>query len=199
MVLSILRKVTAGLIGCLGFVVAIVYAMNFEGHAMAIPLAIGAAFVFGVLALLVWLIPRFIKKPKPAAITLSVILVLMMVIGASQRWPGGITYARFGLTVVGLLPVPALDIRIHADPDRRLGFRNKSHQITLEEVKLLLEEKPEVLIIGTGWHGVAKVDTEVRELKETRIEILKTGEALDLYEQLRAEGRRVALLAHTTC
>ena len=73
-----------------------------------------------------------------------------------------ITYARFGLTVYGLIPVPVLDITVNAN--EVLGFRDKTHMITLDEVKPLLQRGVEIIIIGTGWHDEAKVEQAIRNL-----------------------------------
>jgi len=107
--------------------------------------------------------------------------------------------ARFGLTVYGMIPVPALDITV----DRRgsLGLRRKSHRITREEIEALLAPGVEVVVIGDGWDRAAKVDPEVFELSDrVEIRVLSTPEAFAAFEALSRERRgRVVLLAHTTC
>ncbi len=99
--------------------------------------------------------------------------------------------------MIGALPIPVLDITVSSSGV--LWFRDKNHQITLSEVRPLVDESTEILIIGNGWHGAAKVDEAVLEAFGSRVHVLRTGEALRAYNSHRAAGRRVVLLVHTTC
>ena len=125
---------------------------------------------------------------------LAGLLAIPLLLALSARWPGGITHASFGFTVVGACPIPAFDVRI--DGGGTPWFRSKSHRVTLEEAQALLEDA-DVLVIATGWEGVVQVDAEV--LKDARVRTLRTGEAVELYNRLRSEGRRVAIILHSTC
>jgi hypothetical protein len=115
----------------------------------------------------------------------------------STLYPSRITYARFGATVFGLLPIPALDITV--GPRGGLGFREKSHRVTRAEVEGLIGPGVEIVVIGTGWDGVVTVDADVRRIPGVDVRALPTPEAYRLYNRLRSEGRRVVLLAHSTC
>ena len=90
----------------------------------------------------------------------AICLLLYLLVLGSVAW-GRITHSRFGLTVVGALPIPALDFTI--DSNGVLWFRDKTHRITLSDVSPLVDESTEILIIGNGWHGAARVDEAIHE------------------------------------
>lgn len=110
---------------------------------------------------------------------------------------GRVMYSRFGLTVYGIMPIPALDITV--DSHGVLWFRNKAHLITADEVERLAADGVEVVVIGNGWDRVARVEDRVFELKNVTIRVYSTPEAFDEYNRLKSSGTKVALLAHTTC
>lgn len=77
-----------------------------------------------------------------------------------------------------------------------------THQIGDWEVEELLREKPEVIVIGTGWEGILEVSEEIRaksEELEIEIKTLRTLEAVEEFNRLVAEGKKVNALIHTTC
>lgn len=154
----------------------------------------------GVVAL-VWWIVRRMRSARAASALVSVLLVLLLLPPGSAMRPGGITHARFGLTVVGLLPVPLFDVTIRSDG--RPGLRDKTHRVTLDEARGMVDAGTEVLIIANGWDGVVWVDPGVLTPGALPagvvVEVLRTGEAVRRYRHLRREGRRVALLLHSTC
>ncbi|MEM4524852.1 MAG: MTH938/NDUFAF3 family protein [Methanothermobacter sp.] len=95
------------------------------------------------------------------------------------------------------------DIIVHVDgsvtPRKKEISRKKygtSHILAQEEIEPLLDEKPEVIIVGSGVHGAL-------ELGEISIEIdvivLPTCKAVEKYNQLREEGKKVAAIVHVTC
>ena len=136
------------------------------------------------------------SSPYGSVCAASICLGLCVAVLGSMLW-GKVAHSRFGLTVYGAIPIPVLDITV--DSSGLLWFRDKSHRITLSEVRPLIDESTEVIIIGIGWHRVAKVDDAVLETLGPRVRILETSKAFEAYNKLRAEGKRVVLLAHTTC
>ncbi|HID71967.1 MAG TPA: hypothetical protein EYP29_04400 [Thermoplasmata archaeon] len=74
-----------------------------------------------------------------------------------------------------------------------------SHAISEDEIRMLLKNEPEVVVIGTGQVGVLKVREEVRKKLEAKAELIvaKTPEAVKIFNQL--SGKRVNALLHTTC
>ena len=80
-------------------------------------------------------------------------------------------------------------------------WRNEGHRLSLEDLNPVKGTKLEMLIIGTGAFGRMKVPLDVREELNKNIpviEVLKTGNAFNLYNQNRMK-KRVAAALHLTC
>jgi hypothetical protein len=77
-----------------------------------------------------------------------------------------------------------------------------SHEIGDWEIKKLISNDPEIIIIGTGQTGAMEVDDEiVRKFKEVSIEIIVdiTPKAIEIYNDQVKLGKKVNALIHTTC
>jgi hypothetical protein len=87
-------------------------------------------------------------------------------------------------------------------PDRVLHpwWRKEGHLLHIEDIEEVLNYKPEILIIGTGYSGVMRVPAEiVKKLQSMGIQVVvqKTTEAVKTYNSLES-GKKVAAL-HLTC
>ena len=70
------------------------------------------------------------------------------------------------------------------------------------DVAELLEHDPDVVVLSRGRQGRLGVGAETLSLLAARgIEVVddESGSAIERYNRLAAEGRRVAALIHTTC
>jgi len=88
-------------------------------------------------------------------------------------------------------------------PDRVQGdwWRDESHELTLKDVAGILNENPEILLVGTGAPGQMRVLPEVEQETEAhniQLIVQPTGEACEIYNQLSKTQRVVAAL-HLTC
>ena len=109
-----------------------------------------------------------------------------------------ITYCRFGFTVYGATPIPFLDVTVNQRGV--LWFRRKTHQITRAELDALITPEVDVVIVGIGWDSIAQLTEDARVLGDSiDLRVLSTPEAFALFNELKAEGRSVVLLAHSTC
>jgi len=93
------------------------------------------------------------------------------------------------------------DVIIFPDRVEDDWWRREGHQLTTEDLKQVLKEKPEVLVVGTGYAGLMKVLPETREyLKSEGIQLIaeKTRKACEIYNQLSKYKRVIAAL-HLTC
>ena len=93
------------------------------------------------------------------------------------------------------------DVIIFLDRVQGDWRRNKSHELSLEDLTGVIAQNPEVLIVGTGASGLMRVLPEVhRELEARHIQLIAqpTSEACDLYNQLSPSQRVIAAL-HLTC
>jgi len=79
--------------------------------------------------------------------------------------------------------------------------KHSHHTVYEHELRRLLEEKPEVIIIGNGQSSVLKVpQSVVKEIRQRNIEliVLETPKAIEEYNEL-SKIKRVNALIHTTC
>lgn len=79
--------------------------------------------------------------------------------------------------------------------------RKNSHQLSIKDLFIIINYKPDLLIIGTGMFGLMRVNNEVIQiLKEKGIKkifIKKTKQACMLYNMEKAYKKIAAL--HITC
>lgn len=86
--------------------------------------------------------------------------------------------------------------------DGSIRRRDRNHEFTLDELDLLLEGKPEVVVVGTGQSGCVRIDEDaVREASRRGIKIISdvTPNALKRYNEAIKAKRKVAGAFHTTC
>ena len=94
------------------------------------------------------------------------------------------------------------DIIVFPDKIRDNWWRKEGHTLSLEDIPDILEFKPEILVIGTGAMGVMKVPPEVREELERegiRVVVERTSSAVNTFNRLLEEGKRVVGAFHLTC
>ncbi|UCE26275.1 MAG: Mth938-like domain-containing protein [Candidatus Coatesbacteria bacterium] len=94
------------------------------------------------------------------------------------------------------------DVVIFPDRVSPEWWRDEGHNLSLNDLTEVLEYGPEVLVVGTGAHGVMKVpQTVAKELQTRGIELraAKTSEAVETFNELLAAGRRVVAALHLTC
>jgi hypothetical protein len=79
---------------------------------------------------------------------------------------------------------------------------NTTHRLGDWEEELLLAGKPEIIIIGSGWQGVLKMDPQFQEQcakANVKLQVLLTPKAVRQYNKLIDKGKKVNALIHTTC
>ncbi|HEY70064.1 MAG TPA: hypothetical protein G4O08_05705 [Anaerolineae bacterium] len=107
---------------------------------------------------------------------------------------------RFGSIIVDGITYRR-DVILFPESVQRDWHRKESHLLALSDLETVLEDPPQVLIIGAGFFGSMKVPDEVlRELESRGIEpvVLRSKQACAAYNQ-QAEQARVALAIHLTC
>ncbi|HIE33806.1 MAG TPA: hypothetical protein EYP86_01540 [Candidatus Altiarchaeales archaeon] len=93
------------------------------------------------------------------------------------------------------------DVIIFPDHIKDNWWRREGHKLSIEDLKDMLKEKPEVLIIGTGASGIMKVPKETLGLiRSEGIEpiVKRTNEACRIYNSI-AQGKKVIAALHLTC
>ncbi len=87
--------------------------------------------------------------------------------------------------------------RVHAN-----WWRREGHRLRIEDMDVLFDAEPTVIVIGCGAQGVMRVSDEVRRVvdeKKIRLEAMDTGEAVGRFNELAAGGEEIAAGFHLTC
>jgi len=93
------------------------------------------------------------------------------------------------------------DVIIFADRIDGNWWRREGHTLSVDDLKEIVEAKPEVLVVGTGYSGLMKIHPETeRYLKSLGIELIaaKTEKACKIYNDL-SKSRGVVAALHLTC
>jgi hypothetical protein len=81
-------------------------------------------------------------------------------------------------------------------------WRKEGHRVHEEDIVEILDYNPEVVVFGTGYHGVVKVEKRVLDLLKERgieVEIYKSSTAVNRFNELKRAGKNVVLAIHLTC
>jgi len=82
--------------------------------------------------------------------------------------------------------------------ERRGGY----HTFLAKEVQALLRGKPEIIVVGAGTASCVGIEKEAEQLAQSKgikIESAATPRAIERYNQLVLEGKKVAAAFHVTC
>ena len=80
----------------------------------------------------------------------------------------------------------------------RLG----SHSISRSEIETLTREQPEIILIGTGVHGMARLAHDAEHylsLPEVNLALMTSPQLVKKFNQYVENGEKVAALVHVTC
>jgi hypothetical protein len=111
--------------------------------------------------------------------------------------PGRFGFAVFGLTTYNSVLWPVTDLEVRADGSSRRV--SKTHDLLLDDIAWLLESRPETLILTEGWRGAVHIREQLRRLAGLDVRVLRTPDALRLFNRLKRDGVRVAIHVHSTC
>jgi hypothetical protein len=141
-------------------------------------------------------------KRKKALLSCLAVVVVLGAIWVAFNPPGRFGYHRFGLIVYSGIPFPAVDVVVHANGLPRIRG-SKAHRVSAEEMERLIgsraEAWPDVVIIGTGYEDRVQVDGGILTRAGPVVEVLPTPQAIRRFNELRAAGKRVAAIIHSTC
>jgi len=80
-------------------------------------------------------------------------------------------------------------------------WRKEGHELNPDDIREIIEEDPEILIIGTGASGLMKVKEETKRILEKhniRFIIKTTKEACKLFNE-ESKKKKVIAALHLTC
>lgn len=106
----------------------------------------------------------------------------------------------FGRMIIEGQPYTS-DLIIFPEKINHSWWRKSGHRLCLEDIEEVLKEKPEVLIVGTGFVGLMKVEEEVKQyaqLEGILLIIEKTKNAVQKFNELSSKKKTVAAF-HLTC
>lgn len=87
-------------------------------------------------------------------------------------------------------------------------WRKESHVIDLEDIERALEQGPDIIIIGTGAAGIAKITERARQVieeKGVKLIIEKTMDAVKIFNDFKEKSekektsQKIIGLFHLTC
>jgi len=102
----------------------------------------------------------------------------------------------------------AVDGHTHTDdlvvlPDRVVAnwWREQGHSLSVADLREVFDAKPDILVVGTGAHGMMAVPPATRQALQAagiRLVAEHTAAAVETYNRLQATAR-VAAALHLTC
>ena len=94
------------------------------------------------------------------------------------------------------------DLIIFEDRISDSWWRKEGHNLCVDDIKEIIDKKPDTLIIGTGYYGLMKVPEELIEhIKSSGIKqviVKKTGDACNEYNTL-CKKKNIVAAFHLTC
>jgi hypothetical protein len=111
-----------------------------------------------------------------------------------------ITYYSFGKIDIDGKTYTS-DVIIYPDRVDASWRRKEGHYLQIDDLSVAVKEKPEIIIIGTGYYGVMKISDEALSFltsKNIIAHVEKTGKAVELFNNM-PRGKKVIALLHLTC
>lgn len=93
------------------------------------------------------------------------------------------------------------DLILFPDKINDSWWRETGHKLSLKDLEDVFKENPEVLVIGTGFYGIMKVEEEVKEAAQSKEIILiieKTENAVQRYNEIASKKKTIGAF-HLTC
>ena len=94
------------------------------------------------------------------------------------------------------------DVEVRWDGDVIKWWREQSHLFQITDIERALGFEPELVVMGTGKNGVAKIDDGlIQYLRENDIEHIgeKTSLAVKIFNKAIEDNKKVIGLFHLTC
>lgn len=94
------------------------------------------------------------------------------------------------------------DLILYPDHVEEEWWRKEEHSLYVEDIEDILEDPPEVLIVGKGAYGRLRVLLETRrafEGKEVELICQKTRKATNIFNKKVKEDEDVVAALHLTC
>ena len=93
------------------------------------------------------------------------------------------------------------DVIIYPNRVSASWWRKEGHNLDIADLTDVIKEKPDVLVVGTGYSGAMKVPQETLthlESKGITVKVSRSSEAVELFNTLQTDKNVIAAL-HLTC
>ena len=94
------------------------------------------------------------------------------------------------------------DVIIFPDRVQEHWWRREGHRLVQEDLEAVLAEKPDLLIVGTGYYGRMQVPEKTLDSLATAgidVRVLKTDQAVAEFNRLQRECASIVAALHLTC
>jgi hypothetical protein len=81
-------------------------------------------------------------------------------------------------------------------------WRKEGHSLAIEDLDIIISANPDVLVVGSGYYGHMQVPEKTKHFlidKGIKIEVAKTPEAIELFNNLQEKYARIVAALHLTC
>jgi hypothetical protein len=94
------------------------------------------------------------------------------------------------------------DVIIFPDHVQERWWRREGHRLAQEDLETVLAEKPEVLVVATGYYGRMQVPEDTLEVLRSEgidVKVEQTSSAVAEFNRLQRECARIVAALHLTC
>jgi hypothetical protein len=94
------------------------------------------------------------------------------------------------------------DVIIFPERVQERWWRQEGHRLGRQDLKTVLAENPDVLVVGTGYYGRMLVPEETLDALRSAgidVRIEKTSSAVEEFNRLQRECARIVAALHLTC
>ncbi|MCF7809974.1 VanZ family protein [bacterium] len=147
-----------------------------------------------------------IKLVRYSLIGLICLTLLTLTVSFFVNRSRNLCYVSPKLVVYKGLPVPFFDIMIF--PDGMMRLVDKKESFNDQDRRFLLKQKPDILLIGSGYNGEGGRGFQVQNStgfiynkhigRGTQVIILKTPDACEVFNRLKNEGKNVLFIIHNS-
>ncbi len=94
------------------------------------------------------------------------------------------------------------DVIVFPDRVRDGWWREEGHELCPADLREVVREEPEVLVVGTGASGLMRVLPKTEQCLEQQgieLRVERTPQACQTFNRLRRSGENVVAALHLTC
>lgn len=94
------------------------------------------------------------------------------------------------------------DVIIVPEEVRGGWWRKEGHRLQIEDLTDIIEAKPDVVVVGTGYYGRMSIPSETNSYIESKgiaLRAAETSKAVEEFNNLQKEIGRVVAALHLTC